>query len=157
MSFAYWANNVADAENKTEGTVKIGTGKDVTTRVEVGAKSGQNLVPAGRVDDSNESDAVELVVLEYKVYWKEDGDQAEGILGKLTAAIDNIAIGGMENLGRYAVVDIVAGNDADINLNGEEVIVKVEVKLLEPETREDYLAVAGKTITFDISFSVEVV
>lgn len=63
----------------------------------------------------------------------------------------------MENLGSYAVVDIVAGNDADIYLNGEEVIVKVEVRLLEPETREDYLAVAGKTITFDISFSVEVV
>jgi hypothetical protein len=42
-------------------------------------------------------------------------------------------------------------------LNGEEVIVKVEVTLLEPETRADYLAVAGKTITFDIRFSVEVV
>ena len=157
LSFAYWANNVADAENKTDGTVEIGTGKDVTTRVEVGTESGQNLVPEGRVDDSNGDDAVELVVLEYKVSWKEDGDQAEGILGKLTAAIDNIAIGGDDNLGRYAVVDIVEGNDADINLNGEEVIVKVEVRLLEPETREDYLAVAGKTITFDISFSVEVV
>lgn len=157
LSFAYWANNVANAENKTDGTVEIGTGKDVTTRVEVGAESGQNLVPEGRADDSNEGDAVELVVLEYKVYWKEDGDQANGILGKLTAAIDNIAIGGDEDLGRYAVVNIVEGNDADIYLNGEEVIVKVEVTLLEPETRADYLAVAGKTITFDISFSVEVV
>lgn len=157
LSFAYWANNVANAEEETDGTVKIGTGKDVTTRVEVGAESGQHLVPAGRADDSNESDAVEFVVLEYKVYWIEDGDQAEGILGKLTAAIDNIAIGGDKNLGSYAVVDIVEGNDADIYLNGEEVIVKVEVTLLEPKTRADYLAVAGKTITFDISFSVEVV
>lgn len=156
ITFAYWANNVKDAEIEVDGLVEIGTGKEVVTHVNVTAQSGKTLVPVGRVDDSNE-EAVEVVHLTYTVTWTEDRNAADGTLGSLAAEISNIAIGGNNELGnKYANVEVITATPQGIALNGEAVTVTVKVTLNEPVSRADYLLVAGKDITFDIKFAVTV-
>ena len=107
-----------------------------------------------RADDSNEGSR--SVRLTYTVTWTEDRKAAEGTLGYLAAEISNIAIDGNNELGnKYANVNVIEAAQG-IALNGEAVTVIVEVTLDEPESRGDYLLVAGKDITFDIKFAVTV-
>lgn len=156
LTFAYWANNVLDGDKNTDGTVNIGTGEDVVTKVNVTAQSGKTLVPAGRSDEANEEDAVEVVYLNYTVTWTEENNAAEGTHGELAAEIKNIAIDGNTELDKFVNVNITAGAGSVIELNGKAVTVTVEVTLNEPATREDYLLIAGKDITFEINFAVTV-
>ncbi|HHZ11581.1 MAG TPA: hypothetical protein GYA05_02590 [Acholeplasmataceae bacterium] len=156
LTFAYWTNFVKDAEKKDDQSVTIGTGKAVTTSVNVRASSGKTLVPEGRVDDCNEQDATDQVVLSYNVTWTAEGDQANGVLGKLSVVISNVAIGGRTDLANFVTATVASGNNSNITLNGEAVTVTIEVTLKEPENKDDYEAIAGKDITFDVTFSVAV-
>ncbi|MDD3999750.1 MAG: hypothetical protein PHX62_02495 [Bacilli bacterium] len=154
FTFAYWAGNVKDAEIDVNGTVNLGTGKEVTTSVNVGDQSGQTLVPAGRADDSEEADAVESVTLTYAVTWTEDDTvAAAGAAGTLNVSVSNILIGGDAVVGT-AYARVAYTTSYGITLGGDAVEVTVTVTLLEPENATEYFKVAGKTITFDINFSV---
>lgn len=153
LTYAYWANAIKGAEKDLTDSVSIGTGKEVSTTVNVTGASGQTLVPAGRADESNE-EVVEEVTLTYEVEWDEAGDAADGALGTLVVSLSNIAIGGDLAIGtKYARIVILSGNNADIELNGEDVYVVIKVTLEEP-TKVDYGKVAGKDITFDLNFAV---
>ena len=156
LTFAYWTNSVKNAEEKDDQIVNIGTGKEVTTFVNVATSSGKTLVPEGRVDDCNEKDATEKVVLTYTVTWTAEGDQANGVLGKLSVVISNVAIDERTDLANFVTATVASGNNSDITLNGEAVTVTIEVTLKEPENKDDYDAIAGKDITFDVTFSVVV-
>jgi hypothetical protein len=153
LTYAYWAKAIKGADYDLTDSVSVGTGKEVSTTVNVTGASGQILVPAGRAADSNE-EAVEEVVLTYAVEWDEEGDAADGALGTLVVSLSNIAIGEDLQIGaKYAHVVITSGNSLDITLNGAPVYVVITVTLDEP-TKLDYAKVAGKEITFDLNFAV---
>ena len=169
VTFAYWAGSLTGNHKDDSVIIQVGTGKDVTTSVDLGTVPSAAdfvLVPAGRVDVGNPvtgktlKDEIQLV---YTVTWNEDIDTGnssqvndEAITGVLTASVvsESVKIDGSTT--HADLVDIsfsYAGSSQAISLEGS-LVVTLTIKLIEPTTEAIYNLVAGKNITFDLSFTV---
>lgn len=169
LTFAYWAGNLTGNYKDDSVVIQVGTGKDVTTSVDLGTVPSAAdfvLVPVGRVDVSNPvtgktlTDEIQLV---YTVIWNEDIDtgnlsqvNGEDITGVLTASVVSESVKIDDSTTHADLVDIsfsYAGSSQAISLEGN-LVVTVTIKLIEPTTEAIYNLVAGKNITFDLRFTV---
>jgi len=154
-TFAFWASGIiGDGSEGITGTVTVGTGEEVTTTVNVTSQSGGlALVPSGRVVDANTQ--TDSVVLTFPVTWVENGtnNSFDGNSATLAAVISNIKIDNATTYAGLANVNITT-NPGTVTLDGDVVDVIVTVTLTEPNNQTEYTAVAGKDITFDITFTV---
>ena len=155
-TYAYWASliKVTDLADQSE-TVKIGTGDTVDSTVtlnEVVSSSTEDLVPSGRVTGTQ----VESVVFTYTVDWTEDGSGTfgNGTLGTLTVTVGNILVDEVaDTYGLVNITPLVSTINVVLNDSGTYNVV-ITVTLNEPADQTQYLAVAGKNITFDVTFTV---
>ncbi|MDO9629767.1 MAG: hypothetical protein Q7I99_07675 [Acholeplasmataceae bacterium] len=153
FTYAYWASNVVEGTAAVGGSVQIGTGESVTIDVTLGDQGGSTkvLVPVGRVVDAEEQSA--LIEISFEVTW-EDDELLAGIADKaVSVLIENIEVAGVEN--PYLLINVVekTGNPTTIALGGT-VTFYFEITMSEPGDLTEYTAVAGKEITFDLTFTV---
>lgn len=162
-TYAYWASSVTGSNDTGNGTVTIGTGNTVSTTVTVGDVTGAGtLVPVGHAVDAGEA---EFVMLSFVVAWDSTGADANGHVGALAVSLSNLKI---DNATTYASLVTTsfqiggtvtgatfnADGSTQILADGADVTVFVKVVLAEPANRTEYLAVAGKDITFTATFTV---
>jgi hypothetical protein len=166
FTYAYWASAVNQGQITATGTVTLGEGNAAATTVTVGNQtSGGPLVPVGRAAVSQGS-AVEFVVLQFSVVWSSDiANTAIGAAGTLAAVESAVLINGVDTHAGLVNLTIRIGAGFDVNGNpigtpnnaiivdGSAVIVYVKVTLTEPSTQAIYNAVAGKNITFTMTFT----
>lgn len=166
--YAYWAGSVGAPTAVEKGdSVTVGEADAVTTELTVGAAVGTGtLVPAGQA----EAGQVEYVILTHSVLWEEDTtERATGHAGTLGAAVKagTVKIDGATTHAGLVNITIQVGGTAPVGgvldtpapaiyLDGAAVTVYIKVTLTEPADAAVYAAVAGKTITFDVEFSVTV-
>lgn len=164
--YAYWAGSVgAPTAIDKNDTVTIGTGQSVTTTLSVGNAVGTGvLVPPTR----SVAGQVEYVILTHAVEWKESTTTlAAGHPGTLSAVVKagTTKIGtdtthaALVNIsfqvgGTAPAADTLGASVPAIALDGLAVTVYIKVTLTEPDSQATYTAVAGKTISFDVTFSV---
>lgn len=162
-TFAYWASEVQGSNDTAGGTVTIGTGNSVTTTVTVGdVTAAGTLVPVGHNVDSGE---VTAIVIPFVVAWDSTGADANGHPGTLALAISDLKIDASTTYislltittqigGTISGTTLVGDANTTILADGVDVTVYVKVELAEPTNRTEYLAVAGKQITFTATFTV---
>jgi hypothetical protein len=155
LTFAYWsAGLTVDDNDLASNTVAIGVGEAVTTSVTLAADSQTSgtLVPVGRADDSSSATPVEAVVIEFTVSLdnNEENDSFAGTEAVLAVAASNIKIDNSTT--NASLVGIALSYTATINVDGTQ-SVTVTVTLTEPTTQAIYSAIAGKDITFDLTFT----
>lgn len=165
--YAYWAGTINAPTPVDQGDqVTIGVGQEINTSLSVGAQVGTGvLVPAGRAGVGQ----VEYVVLTNSVTWLETTTTlATGHAGTLSAVVKDGTVkidGSVTNAGLVGITIQVGGTapvdgaitataSNAIALAGSPVVTYIKVTLGEPESQTIYQAVAGKTITFDVTFSV---
>lgn len=149
FTYAYWASSVSGDSDDAIGTVEIGTGDSVTINAVVSETStaGQILVPAGFADDPNE---VEQVVLTFSVEWVDDNALTGIVPADIDMSITNILVDGVAN--SLVVVTPDVSNPTQISL-GSTVTFTVYITLNTPSNVTEYESVAGKTVTFDLTFT----
>lgn len=135
--YAYW-NMLTKTQ---EETVQLGEGVAVT--VDVDLIQDKALVPAGRLVNSDTQ--TEKVTLTYNVGF--DGVVTETFI--LSVVESDVMIGGDDTYADLVNIDITAPDTVD-NAGGT---VTVEVTLDEPADEATYIAVAGKDITFTLTFT----
>ncbi len=161
-TFAYWAASVTGSSDTGTGTVTIGTGNTVSTTVTVGDQSGTGLVPVGHAVDAGEA---EYVILTFSVAWDSTGADANGHPGTLAVGLTDLKIDALSTYASLVTTSVqIGGTVTGATLNGDgstailadgsDVSVFVKVVLAEPANRTEYLAVAGKDITFTATFTV---
>lgn len=162
-TYAYWASSVTGSNDVGNGTVTIGSGNVVATTVTVGDVTGAGtLVPVGHAVDAGEA---EYVMLSFVVAWDSDGADANGHVGALGLAISGLKIdNSTANASLVTTTFQIGGTVTGATFNGDgstqiladgaDVTVFVKVVLAEPANRTQYLAVAGKDITFVATFTV---
>ena len=142
-TYAYW--NVLQYQE--DHNIALGQGVVLGVDVVASAPAGKTLVPVGQViNPATQVDEIELI---YNVGLDQDASS----VGTLEATIiaSEIAINGDEILGAtYANVDISPDN---FILSTTDTEVVVTVTLDEPVDQTDYEAVAGKDITFKLTFT----
>lgn len=150
-TYAYWAGLVKGNNATKPEDVIIGEAGEIETTVgvTVGSKTTGALVPAGRATTGQ----VEEVTLEYNVTWVATNTGANYDVGSLEVKVENIKIDN-NDANKDLVIITPVTTTTDITLNGEAVSITFKVTLTEPATKEIYEAVAGKTITFDLTFTV---
>lgn len=172
-TFAYWmTTNIADGYEITNNQITVGTAKDATTTVDFsyqGAGS-YKLVPFGRAELA-EPGSVEFVLLIYEVAWLNDEGSAvipAGTFYDFTVTINNISpnnaiLASLLNIsyqvGGDLPVDLtgeslLSNTDSTIENNGDTMTVYILVTLANPESIGDYDEIVGKTIIFDVTFTV---
>lgn len=149
FTYAYWASSVSGDSDDAIGTVEIGTGDSVTINAVVSETStaGQILVPVGFADDPNE---VEQVVLTFSVEWVDDSALTGIVPADIDMSITNILVDGVAN--SLVVVTPDVSNPTQISL-GSTVTFTVYITLNTPSSVTEYESVAGKTVTFDLTFT----
>jgi predicted ribosomally synthesized peptide with SipW-like signal peptide len=152
-TYAYWASSVSVTNDTQSESINIGEGQAVTTTVAVtgGAYDGKDLVPTGRVVDSNTQ--TESIVLVYEVDWTETGTAVDGIAGTLSATVDNIQ-GDTNGLVNISAV-LTDGSAIAVN-DASTYTVTVTITMTEPADLAQYNAIVNATITFDVTFAVAV-
>lgn len=153
FTYAFWAGTITDGTGSAAGSVQIGEGEPVTIAVSVGAQDGStlDLVPAGFIEDTEAQD--DEIIVTFAVTWTDD-DALAGIAdADLLASVTNIEVGGVAN--PYTLISVVPSglNASTIGL-GNTVVLSFVVTMGEPADQTEYTAVAGKEITFDLTFSV---
>ena len=163
-TYAYWASSVSVTNDTQSETITIGSGQAVTTTVSVGETGGTGvLVPAGRAI----SGQVEEVTFVYTVDWTEDlaGTLASGTPGTLTVSMSNLLVGGVADTNGLINVNLTEGPTDLTTTNYTLAVVlndagtytvTVVITLDEPADASEYSDVAGKAITFDLTFAVAV-
>jgi len=152
-SYAYWASSVAAPTLgvKTPDVV-IGSGEAVTMNVTVNETNidSKVLVPTDRVIDTLTQAA--SITVEFTVAWLSDS-RLEGVAdADISAVVSNIKVGGVAN--PYTLITVTPGtNPTTIAHEGTAVFTFV-VTMDEPDNVTEYNAVAGKIITFDLTFTV---
>ena len=144
-AFAYWVStlNVEQAPVQ-EPDVNIGEGEEANTVVTVTPTEDDNLlVPAGRVEHANQTEAL---VFEYVVAWTGDVE-ATGAVGTLDVTADLTNLHNLLNV-------VIAPASQTIVANGATVLVTVTVTLDEPANKAEYDEVANQVFTFDLNFVV---
>lgn len=141
-AYAWWDTLT---ENRTNETLTIGEGADLTITVNASAEAGKTLVPSGTLLGAND---VTSYTLTYDLALNK---QLASDL-TLTAAVSNVAIGGSTvNAGLVTVTPTYSVSQA-INAD-TTVVVTLTVTLAEPTTEAIYNAVANADITFDVTFN----
>ena len=136
-TYAWW-NTLTKTQNET---VQLGTGVAVTVGVDL--PQDKALIPAGNLVNSDTQ--TEKVTLKYKVGF--DGDVTKTFT--LSVVASDVKIAG--TVTHAALVNIVITAPGWIDNAGG--IVTVEVTLGEPANQTDYEAIAGKAITFNLTFT----
>ena len=153
FTFAYWASGITGDNEVAHNTVSIGVGEAVTTTVTLAnSQTAGQLVPAGKAGDSSSATPVDAVVIVYTVTLDEDGDNNsfDGAIATLSVVASDIKVNDVEN--PYDLVNIALSYTATVAVDGTQTVT-VTVTLGEPADATEYAAVAGKDITFDLTFT----
>lgn len=143
VTYAYWNMlQYQEAHN-----IELGQGVVLSVDVVASAPAGKTLVPTGQV--FNPATQVDEIVLSYNVGLDQDASS----VGELEATVvaSAIAIGGDTDLGALYVK--VAISPDTFELSTTDTVVTVTITLNEPEDQAGYEAIAGKAITFTLTFS----
>lgn len=155
-TFAFWASglNVTQASDDAI-SITVGTGDTVTSTVSTNdpTVTTDALVPTTITPGAGETNEI---VITYNVTWAEVGSNNgfDGTAYDLEVSVNNLLVGGVAD--SYDLVNAVVGGATSVTLDGSAAVVTVTVTLDEPLNQTQYDAVAGKTITFNVSFSVTV-
>jgi len=152
-TYAYWVSivNAPIIETQTPDVI-VGSGEDVIINVIVSETNVDTkvLVPTGRVIDINTQ--TDSITVEYTVIWVED-TRLNGVEdANINAVVSNIQVNGVAN--PFTLVQVIPGDNPTTIAHKSIIIFTFVVTLNEPADLEQYDAVAGKTITFDINFTV---
>lgn len=150
-TYAYWAGTVKGTTGSKDENIIIGTAGEVETTVgvELGSKTTGALVPEDRATTGQ----VEEVTIVYNITWVDTTNSADGTLGTLEVLADNILIGGAATYSSLVNITVLP-TSTNITLNDGAVSITITVTLTEPADKTEYDAVAGKTIKFDLTFTV---
>lgn len=142
-TYAYW--NILQYQEAHN--IDLGQGVVLSVDVVASAPTGKTLVPTGQV--INPATQVDEIVLSYNVGLDQDASS----VGTLEATIvaSEIAIDANEVLGA-SYVNIVISPDT-FELSTTDTAVTVTITLDEPVDQTDYEAIAGKDITFTLTFT----
>lgn len=162
--YSYWAGAVADPADITDGhEVTIGSGKDVTTKLEVTKEietQGKRLVPVGKaaLSTGGTEQNVESFEATYTVYWKEsEGDDVISSDDNITGQLSVTATPSISEAEAYNDLVSVSVQPAttQITADGNAVEVTVKVTLEEPADKTAYDAIINRGISVDLTFAVE--
>jgi hypothetical protein len=153
FTYAFWAGTITDGVNDIPGSVQIGEGEPVTIQVAIGAQGGDTevLVPTTVTPLEGQSNSIEISFI---VTWTNDPALTGIADADVSVLIENIEVDGVEN--PYTLISVVekSGNPETIAL-GAQVTFYFVITMSEPSNQEQYTAVAGKEITFDLTFSID--
>lgn len=164
FTFAFWASSISVTDATESTTINIGEGEAVTTTVVANpdVTNGKELVPSGRVVDSNtQSDSI---VITFEIDWTEAGTAVDLIAGTLTATLGDIQVAddaqgtnAVVNPNSLVNVSVVLTDGATIQVNDASTYtVTVTITLDEPADQNEYNSVANKVILFDLTFDITV-
>lgn len=160
-TYAYW-EGVFDKKVVEDNTVEIGEGGTKQIVVALSDQTDEELVPVGFAEGTQ----VEQVVIEYTV-------NAKGAAGQyLVIDIEDIEIDGYDatHLFNFTItlevadgLGILTGGWDGVNwslatsgtADVENILVTVEITMNEPEDLSEYNLVAGKDLTFTLTFEIE--
>lgn len=159
FTWAFWASGVSDVEFVTDSnTVTLGTARSANTSIVVAKETrAEVLVPKGRVSGTS----VDEITHTFTVTWKEEHENsATGTKGTLKIAnINNsfLKYGEDPILDDMKLADVLIEEPNREITIGDTVTVSVKVQLKEPETKEDYLKIAGKKLESQFEFKIDVI
>lgn len=159
FTWAFWASGVSvDGSVTDSNTVTLGTASSANTSIIVAKGTGTEvLVPKGRVSGTS----VDEITHTFKVTWKEEHENsATGTKGTLNIVnINNSFLKDGENpiLDTMGLALVSIENPDRMITIGDTVTVSVKVQLKEPETKEDYLKIAGKKLESQFEFKIAVI
>ncbi len=168
-TFAYWYSGIEGLQDVSENnTIVIGTAHQATASVVVDTQSaGGILVPYGQSVNADES-AVEYVLFIYEVAFTEEANFDP--TWELTVLIENVEINNDATHASLLNVSWQIGGTQPSGLDGESVLentisyqlteddtifVYVLVTLTAPQDDEQYDAIKGGSVTFDVVFNVD--
>lgn len=180
-TYAYWQGRVIGASvDKTNNTITIGSGIDVNTKITLNDPQNQTvgvLVPSAYKSDTYPAGVtvVSEISYEYTVTWVVDGESATDkgaeYEGTLVASLKSVTVAGLSEStasgdDKTAAVDLIKvtitypdekGNKISFKDNAAVLkpTVKVSVTLEEPDNKAQYDLIANKTITIELTFTVE--
>jgi len=141
FSYAYWDNLTKDDSSN----ITIGEGATLSFEVVVDPE-GKKLVPEGTVLDDDE---VEAITYTYTVSLDKDFTNPLD----LAVTVSDKKIDNNEALADFFGVNIVKSAET-INF-GAGVTVTVTITLNEPDTKAEYDLIAGKILSFTLSFEAK--
>ena len=141
-AYAWWDNLT---ETRTNETLTIGEGADLTITVNASAEAGKTLVPSGALLGAND---VTSYTFTYDLVLSK---QLASDL-TLTATVSNIQIDGATTNASLITVTPTYSLSQTINAD-TTVVVTLTVTMAEPSTEAIYNAVANGVITFDVTFN----
>jgi hypothetical protein len=156
FTYAYWASGITVTDGTTQTpTIQIGTGKTVTSSVNVtgGTTNALNLVPVGR-EVSGES--VSSITYNYAVKWENASNDNDA-----TGATADLTVGAVlsgadaSELGLFTV-SITAPTANPYGMTyGDEITVTVVVEFTtEPADAAQYALIANKILTLTVTFAM---
>lgn len=160
FTWAFWASGVSvDGSVTDSNTVTLGTASSANTSIVVAKETGAEvLVPKGRGVSGT---SVDEITHTFDVTWKEEHENsATGTKGTLN--IENLNNSFLKD-GENPIPDTMGlalvsiENPNPIITIGDTVTVSVKVQLKEPETKEDYLKIAGKKLESQFEFKIDVI
>lgn len=141
VTYAYW--DMLTAQRTEDDIITLGSGGTISIYATVNSETGKTLVPSGVPLGVND---VTSVTLTYTIRLNK---QYTSPLA-LSATVTNILIDGSPT---YAsLVSIPVSGDITIN-GGADATVVLTITLTEPTSQEAYNAIAGKAITFTVTFT----
>lgn len=152
FTYAFWANSVNGLTGVDRpGSVTIGTGEDVTVNVTIGNSNdadGDVLVPTTITPLAGQTTKVTFT---YLVTWVSD-DRIESVTtANIVVTQSTILVGGVEN--PYGLIQVSLTNPGTVT-QGSATTLTFEVTMTEPASQAQYTAVAGKEITFTLTFAI---
>lgn len=157
-SYAYWASSVVKDTEIKANTVSVGTGEAITISITPtnNTTETRKLVPVGFGEQTNETTYAgdtESYVINYSVIWNDDTALDGQPDSTISATVGAITVGGVANPSGLIIVTPAASNPTTIAL-GATVNFTFTVTMTEPADKAEYDAVAGKDITFNVTFEV---
>jgi hypothetical protein len=154
IGFSYWDTTILD---KTDLIIDIGVGTTIVVSQTVHPLEGTKLVPTGAFRDQGD---VYEVVYTYTVSLNKEG--------QLTVTAKNVTVNGVPNPFRLVLIDIYVSEPNETpksvlnvefveneELQQYQVTIMVAVSLKMPSSQEEYDALSGREIKFDLEFKAE--
>ena len=166
FTFAFWAGSYDWSDEVTNGTIVIGSGREVSVEVTPQAATSQSLVPVGFINQSNEANATDTYELFFNVIWNDSAAFAS--TSTLTITISGLSITGVDeedfntyNLGSLFLFTVVGGsgednNELSITKNTllEDIELNVQLVAEDLISEDQYGFIASGTLNFTVTFTV---
>jgi len=155
FTFAFWNGTIDWNDEVAANTIEIGSGRTVTVDAALTLDPTDVLVPVGKVNQSNEANAVTQVNMEFEVDWADTGDNVTS--STITVTPSAYTLGTLTPAEILSMFTFTVTSD-NLITNGATKTIVLNIEFTnEPLDQAMYDQVANGTLTFTVTFAVATV